>query len=126
MLVINYFIALGLFLGIDKIWLTVTKKLYREQIGYLLKKKVNITAALVFYALFVVGLVLLVIEPADSWVVVLWQGALFGLITYSTYDLTNLATVDKWPLKITIIDMIWGSVLGSSVSTLTYLITGLF
>lgn len=56
----------------------------------------------------------------------IFAGALFGLITYATYDLTNLATLENWPLKITIIDLIWGTVLGSSVSTLTYYVVGLF
>jgi uncharacterized membrane protein len=52
-------------------------------------------------------------------------GALYGFITYATYDLTNLATLEKWPVKVTIIDIIWGTFLGFSVSTLTYLIGSL-
>jgi uncharacterized membrane protein len=58
----------------------------------------------------------------NSWVVALALGALFGLITYATYDLTNLATVKDWPLLVTIVDLIWGMTLAASVSVITYLI----
>jgi uncharacterized membrane protein len=86
---------------------------------------VNWTAAILFYLLFIVGLVLFVISPAlakNSIQYALVFGALFGLITYATYDLTNLAVLKDWPLAITIVDMIWGAVLASSVSTITYYI----
>ena len=58
----------------------------------------------------------------QSWVHALLYGALFGLVTYATYDLTNLATVKDWPLLVTLVDLVWGSVLAASVSVITYLI----
>ena len=123
-----YAIALPVFLVIDMIWLTlVAKDFYRNQIGFLIKSDINWTAAIIFYLLFIVGLVLFVIAPAyekGSWTSALLYGALFGLITYATYDLTNLATLKNWPLFVTIVDMAWGAVLSSCVSIVTYLIAG--
>jgi len=70
-------------------------------------------------------LVVFVVVPAlekGSWVRALLFGALFGLITYATYDLTNLATLKDWPLVVTVVDLIWGTVLAASVSVGTYVI----
>ena len=89
------------------------------------RSNINWTAAISFYLLFIVGLVLFVIAPAiekNSWAHALLFGALFGLITYATYDLTNLATLKDWPLLVTIVDLAWGAVLAALVSTATYFI----
>ncbi|MBD3312790.1 DUF2177 family protein [archaeon] len=126
MLVLDYLITLGVFFGIDLLWLRyIAKKLYQEQIGYLLTDKPKRLAAFIFYLLFVVGLLVFVINPSTTWAQASMLGALFGLITYATYDLTNLATIKKWPLKITIIDLVWGSFLASIVSTISYLVINL-
>jgi uncharacterized membrane protein len=90
-----------------------------------MKPDVNWTAAVIFYLLFIAGLVTFVISPAvqkQSWVHAILFGGLFGLITYATYDLTNLATLKDWPLIVTLVDLAWGMVLSASVSVLTYLI----
>ncbi|KND47641.1 MAG: hypothetical protein AB201_01760 [Parcubacteria bacterium C7867-006] len=122
-----YVIALPVFFAIDMFWLgVVSKNFYRAQIGSLLKTDVNWVAAITFYLLFIVGLVVFVITPAvekGSWMYAVMFGALFGLVCYATYDLTNLAVAKDWPLLITIVDMIWGAVLAASVSTVTYFIT---
>lgn len=108
------------------IWLgLVAKNFYRAQIGALMKPEVNWTAAIVFYLIFIAGLVVFVISPAvekASWKHALLFGALFGLVCYATYDLTNLAVAKDWPLLVTVIDMIWGTVLAASVSVVTYFI----
>ena len=121
-----YAIALPVFFAIDMVWLgLVAKKFYRDQIGFLMKGDVNWTAAIVFYLLFIAGLVVFVITPAiekNSWLHALLFGALFGAIAYATYDLTNLATLKDWPLLVTIVDLTWGAVLAASVSTATYFI----
>ena len=123
-----YAIALPVFFAIDMVWLGfVAKDFYSKQIGFLLKSDVNWAAAILFYLLFIVGLILFVVMPAmekGSWSHALIFGALFGLITYATYDLTNLAVAKDWPLSITIVDLVWGSVLAASVSTITVLIAG--
>lgn len=107
-------------------WIVVVaKKFYAQQIGSLLKTDINRTAAVVFYILFLMGMVLFAILPAveaASWTHALFYGGAFGLVTYATYDLTNLATLKDWPLLVTIIDMLWGTVLAASVSTATYFI----
>ena len=90
-----------------------------------MKPDINWFAAIIFYLLFIAGLVTFVISPAiekHSWVHALLFGALFGLITYATYDLTNLATLNNWPVLVTIVDLIWGTVLSASISVITYLI----
>ena len=113
-----YAIALPVFFAIDMVWLgLVAKDFYRGQIGSLMKSDINWTAAIIFYLLFIVGLVVFVITPAvekGSWTYALVFGAFFGLITYATYDLTNLATLKDWPIL----------VLAASVSVVTYLIAG--
>lgn len=88
-----------------------------------MKTDVNFIAAGLFYLLFVAGLVIFSILPAidkNSWAHALFLGALLGLISYATYDLTNLATIKDWPLIVTIVDMIWGTVLGALVSLISY------
>jgi len=121
-----YSIALPVFFVIDMVWLgLIAKSFYATQIGYLMKTDINWTAAILFYLLFIVGLVLFVIMPAvekGSWVHSLLFGALFGLITYATYDLTNLATLKDWPLLVTVVDLAWGAILAASVSIVTYFI----
>lgn len=108
------------------IWLgVVAKNFYRAQIGTLMKPDVNWTAAIIFYLIFIAGLIIFVINPAmekGSWTHALLFGALFGFVCYATYDLTNLAVAKDWPLLVTIVDLVWGAVLASSVSVLTYLI----
>ena len=121
-----FLIALPVFFVIDMIWLVlVAKNFYQRQIGFLMKPEINWFAAIIFYLLFISGLTVFVISPAvekHSWVYAILYGALFGLITYATYDLTNLATLKDWPLVVTVVDLIWGAVLASSISLITYLI----
>jgi uncharacterized membrane protein len=121
-----YAIALPVFFAIDILWIGfVAKGFYARQIGALLKPDVNWVAAIVFYLLFIVGLVVFVIAPAmekGSWSHALLFGALFGLVCYATYDLTNLAVAKDWPLLVTVVDVAWGGVLAASVSTVTYFI----
>lgn len=121
-----YAIALSVFFALDMVWLgLVAKNFYREQIGKLMKPDINWGAAIIFYLIFIGGLVVFVIAPAmekGSWKHALLFGALFGLVCYATYDLTNLALAKDWPLLVTIVDLAWGAVLSASVSIATYLI----
>jgi len=125
-----YLTALSIFLAIDMVWLgLIAKNFYSNQIGFLMKTNVNYAAAIIFYLLFVAGVVIFIVMPAiekNSWFHALLFGALFGLISYGTYDLTNLATIKDWPLLVTIIDLIWGAFIASSVSVLTYFIANKF
>jgi uncharacterized membrane protein len=125
MLVI-YLITLAVFFLIDMIWLgVVAKGFYRRHLGPMLSPKVNWAAAILFYLLFIVGLLVFVIKPAlisGEPLKALFFGALLGLISYATYDLSNLATLKDWPLVVTIVDLIWGSVLGGAVSFVSVLL----
>ena len=119
-----FFIALPVFLVIDLVWLgLVAKSFYAKHLGFLMRPDPNWIAAIIFYLLFVVGLVHFVITPAlekRSPADALLFGALFGLVTYSTYDLTNLATIKGWPLVVTCVDLAWGATLSAAISAITY------
>jgi uncharacterized membrane protein len=112
------------FLVIDIIWLGfIAPSFYRKHLGFLLADQPNWWAAGVFYLLFIAGLLVFAILPgleAESFRKALFLGAFFGLVTYATYDLTNLATVKNWPLIVTIVDMVWGTLLAASVSGIGY------
>ncbi len=121
-----YLITLPVFFIIDMIWLgLIAKNFYAKHIGFLMKTNINWTSAIIFYLVFIAGLIIFVIMPSmekNSWVMALLLGAFFGFVTYATYDLTNLATIRDWPLLVTIIDLIWGTVLASSVSVVSFFI----
>jgi uncharacterized membrane protein len=119
-----YLCTLVGFLAIDAVWLTVVARgFYRRQLDFLLSDQPNWWAAIIFYLLFVVGLLVFAIAPglqAGSLRKVLLLGAFFGLVSYATYDLTNLATVKNWPWLVTLVDMAWGTVLAAAVSGIGY------
>lgn len=121
----SYAIATAFFFAIDMLWLgVIAKKLYREKLGFILSNEVNWTAALVFYFIYIAGILFFAVYPAlrdFSWQTALLNGAVLGFLCYATYDLTNMATIAKWPLQIVLIDIVWGTVLTGSVSILTYL-----
>ncbi len=125
-----YLIALPTFFVIDFIWLAlIARKFYIDQLGQLMKTNINWTAAIIFYLLFIVGLVIFAIAPAfekKSLASAILLGGLFGFFSYATYDLTNLATLKNWPLTVTIVDLIWGVVLAGSISGITFFIASKF
>lgn len=125
---LHFVIALIVFFAIDLVWLgLIAKNLYSKYLGFIMSDKVNWIAALIFYALFIVGLLVFVIEPAlqdQNFTQLVLRAALFGLVTYATYDLTNLATLKDWPIQITIIDLIWGTTLSTLVSVISVFIIG--
>ena len=114
-----YILTFLVFLAIDMVWLLfISKNLYAKELGYLMAEKAKLLPAFIFYLRCVAGILIFAVLPgyeAQSISKVVMLSALFGLMTYATYDLTNLATIKDWPLKITIIDLIWGT----SVSTMT-------
>ena len=122
----HYIITLVVFLAIDMVWLLVIAKgTYSKHLGYLMTPNVNVGAAFLFYLIFVAGILYFVINPAmakESWQFALLAGMFFGLITYSTYDLTNQATIKDWPVFITIIDLIWGTFLSGATALFSFLI----
>jgi len=129
-LLLSYALTALVFFAIDLLWLgLIAKNLYNRHLGPLLAERVNWTAALVFYLLFIIGIFIFAIMPAvakNDWQQALLYGALFGFFTYATYDLTNLATLRHWPLTIALIDITWGAVLCACVSTAGFFITRYF
>lgn len=122
-----YFFTLVVFLGIDFIWLSrVARGLYAESLGDLLLEKPNMVAAGIFYLFYVVGIVVFAVAPAlrsgEVMTAVLY-GALFGLLAYGTYDMTNYATLKNWPVLITFVDIAWGGILTGFSAGVGYLLT---
>ncbi len=119
-----YLVTLMAFFAIDIVWLgLIARPFYQKHLGFLLAPHPNWTAAIVFYLLFILGVLVFVVVPglrADSLKSTLLHAALFGLITYATYDLTNHATVKDWPLLVTVVDLIWGTVLSVAVSLASF------
>ena len=122
----TYLIAFLVFMVIEGIWLVVVaKEFYKKEIGYIMSKSPKIIPTVIFSLVFIFGLVFFVINPAlakDSWKDASLVGLIFGLITYSTYDLTNHANLEGWPLKVTIVDLIWGASMSALVSTISFFI----
>ena len=121
-----YFATLVVFFAVDMVWLgLIAKNLYKKHLGFIIAPDVNWYAALIFYFLFILGVLIFVVVPGlkeNALPLMLLKAALFGLITYATYDLTNLATVQNWPVIITVIDLIWGMALTTIVSLAGYFI----
>lgn len=123
---ITYIVSVPVFFIVDMIWLgVIAKGFYRKALEPLITPNINWIAAIIFYLLFLVGVLIFALLPGmekRSLVYTIAMAALFGFIAYATYDLTNLATLRDWPLMLSIVDMIWGSFLSASTATITYLI----
>jgi uncharacterized membrane protein len=121
---LHYLLVAGLFAVIDAIWLSVVaNKFYKDQLGDLLLKKPKFGPAVLFYAISVFGIVIFAVNPAlgaKSLSYAVGHGALLGLVTYATYDLTNLSTLKKWPVKITVVDMLWGTTVTTLVTVVAF------
>jgi len=120
-----YLVSLAAFLAIDMLWLgVVARSFYQQYLGFLMAPKPNWFVAIIFYLMFVAGLLVFVVVPglkANSLRTTLIHAALFGLITYATYDLTNLATLKDWPAVLSVVDMLWGTVLSVLVSYISFM-----
>lgn len=114
-----YALTLCAFLLLDGLWLgLVARGFYRRHLGFLLGDEVRWGAAALFYVLYVAGVLILVVLPNQEATLVRTAllGGLFGLCAYAAYDLTNLATVARWPVLVTVVDMVWGTVLTAATA----------
>jgi len=122
---VAYVVTLLVFLGMDfSFVLGIASPIYKHEIGQLLLTNFNVLPSILFYAVYIAGAVLFVVAPAlkeRRWQRAVLLGVAFGLVAYSTYDLTNLGTMKGFTLKITLIDLIWGMVVTSVSSTVGYL-----
>ncbi len=120
-----YLLTIPVFFIIDMLWLGVfAKGFYQEKLINFLGP-VNWTAAIIFYLIFIVGIMIFAVAPAldaQSFTKAISLGLLFGFFTYATYDLTNLSTLKDWPMIVVVVDIIWGSFLSGSVAAISYLI----
>ena len=123
-----YLVAFGIFFLIDMLWLgVIAKNLYRAEIGHLMASEFRLMPAFLFYLIYIVGLVFFAILPSfreESLKLAIAYGALFGFVSYATYDLTNLATLKGWPVKIVIYDLLWGTFI-SGITPFISLLIGL-
>lgn len=121
-----YFLTIVVFLALDMVWLLkIAPTFYRTYIGHLMANKPNLVAALFFYLIFIFGLVYFVYWPLreqNDLISVAIQGALFGLVTYATFDLTNMAVLKNFPLRIVVIDLLWGSFISMVVAVVVSLL----
>lgn len=120
-LLVSYLATTVVMVVIDMVWLGfIAKPMYQAGIGHLMAEQPNIAAAISFYALFPVGLMIFAILPESAtsgWQRTAFLGALFGFFTYATYDLTNLATLKNYPLQLALIDILWGSLVSAVAAT---------
>ena len=121
-----YALTVPVFFIIDLIWLgVVAKGFYQKNLKYILSPNVNWTAAIIFYLMYIAGILIFAVVPGvakDSVRHAALWGALFGFFTYATYDLTNLALLKDWPLNIVVVDILWGVILCTVVATLSFYI----
>jgi uncharacterized membrane protein len=125
-MLLTYAVSVPVFFAVDMIWLgVIAKGFYRKALEPLLTPNINWTAAIIFYFLFLAGILIFALIPGmakRSLGYTVLMAALFGFIAYATYDLTNLATLRDWPLMLSIVDMLWGAFLSASTAVITYLI----
>ncbi|MCB9312380.1 MAG: DUF2177 family protein [Lewinellaceae bacterium] len=123
-LIASYLLTALVFFAIDLTWLGwIARDWYARHMGHLMRDTVNWPVAILFYALFIAGLFVFVILPSiekGSLRSALGYGALFGLVTYAAYDLTNLATMKDFPAGVVVGDIAWGMLLCTLVSGAGY------
>lgn len=121
-----YLFTVPVFFAIDMLWLGyLARNFYKTQLQHLLSPEVNWPAAFLFYFIYIAGILFFAVRPglsAQSLGVACLYGALFGFFTYATYDLTNLATLTNWPIKVVVVDIAWGTLLCTLVGGASYLI----
>jgi len=119
-----YFSFLLSLIVIDLIWLLgIAKNLYRNDMGSLMASEPKLLAGLGFYLLYALGTSIFVIIPAvskQSWIYAVQYGALFGFFCYMTYDLTNLAVIRNFPVRLALVDIAWGAAVTAVSATIAY------
>jgi uncharacterized membrane protein len=112
------------FAAIDFVWLsTMTERFYKPVIGPIMAPKPDMAAAVLFYVIYIGGIVFFAVAPAlkeGAWTRAALNGAALGFVAYATYDLTNQATLAVWQVKLTVVDLIWGTVLTMAAATAGY------
>lgn len=119
-----YLLTVPIFFLLDIIWLGyVAKGFYRRHLEFILGPEVNWPAAVVFYLIYIVGILVFAVVPGmerASLTRALVFGGLYGFFTYATYDLTNMALIKGWPMKVVVVDILWGMVLCAAVAMASF------
>ncbi|MDX1910809.1 MAG: DUF2177 family protein [Saprospiraceae bacterium] len=111
----------------DLAWLNLfARNFVQRSVGHFLAPKPDLAAAAVFYLIFTTGLLYFCVWPAATQRQAMLNGALFGLVTYGTYELVNKALLDRWPLSLVLVDMAWGVLVGAVVSWMSFKIRVFF
>ena len=119
---IGYVAALVTLAILDALWLGVaSREFYKARLGQLLLEQPNWYAAILFYLIHALGIVVFAVPLAESWASAMFYGALFGLCVYAAYDLTNLATLRGWPLTVSLVDLAWGAVVTAAAAVAAFL-----
>jgi uncharacterized membrane protein len=121
---IGWLSVFGAFLVIDAVWLgSIARDFYARQIGHLMLEQPRLAVAAVFYLFYAVAIVVLAVMPAlrsESVLLAAGLGATLGAAAYGTYDVTNLATLADWPVKMVVVDVLWGTGLTAVTATIGY------
>ncbi|MBS0624441.1 MAG: DUF2177 family protein [Verrucomicrobia bacterium] len=119
-----YLICLILFIITDLFWLGIlATNFYMAHIGFLMKKNILWLAAFCFYLMYAAAICYFAVNPSlekNNFKIAMRSGFFLGLVSYGTYDLTNLATIEGWPLKIVWVDMIWGASITAIISMMCH------
>ena len=122
-----YALTVPVFFVIDILWLgVVAKGFYRRKLSFILSDHVNWPVAIIFYLIYIAGILFFAVRPAlssNSWREATLLGGLFGFFTYATYDLTNMATIKDWPIAIVVVDVLWGVCLCVIVATVSFFVS---
>jgi len=120
----TYFTILASLVALDAVWLgVITKSFYQKHLGHIFSGEFVVWPAAVFYFMYAFGVMYFVVNPAleaKSLHLALSRGAFLGLLAYATYDLTNQATLARWPTIITVADVAWGVLATALVSAIAY------
>lgn len=127
-MIIPYLVILVVSIFVDMFWhVTIAPKLFREQIGHLMAKKAKIYAAVFFYLINAAAILVFVINPSlekQNMLYALGYGGFLGFAMYGTYNLTNLALLKDWPIKLTLLDLAWGTFSAATSSTISFVLLG--
>lgn len=115
-----YLAAAFVMVAVDMLWLgLIARTFYRDGIGHLMAEQPKIAAAVAFYVLYALGLLVFALAPqADNpaWGRTILMGGLFGFFAYATYDLSNLAMLRNWPVRLALVDMAWGTLISATAA----------
>ena len=127
-LLIDYLLTVFIMIGLDSVWLGVVAKGFnKKHLGHLMRDRFQVVPALLFYLIYAAGLVYFVINPSfehKRLAKIVLSGAFLGMVAYSTFDLTSLAAFRDWSVKLTVVDILWGTFMSGLTAFLVFKLRG--